>query len=80
MKGTMNHAKTIFSTEICASAINSVVQYLAPPRYTGVELHWDQAIMDALPVVQSHEMPLGEQKVEQGGVKVAKELSDEVLL
>jgi hypothetical protein len=31
--GTMNHAKTPFSTEICAGAIISVVQYLAPLRY-----------------------------------------------
>jgi hypothetical protein len=35
IKGTMNHAKTSFSTEICAGAINSVVQYLAPLRYSG---------------------------------------------
>jgi hypothetical protein len=28
----MNHAKTSFSTEICAGAIISVVQYLAPLR------------------------------------------------
>jgi hypothetical protein len=27
MKGTMNHAKISFSTEICACAIISVVQY-----------------------------------------------------
>jgi hypothetical protein len=33
IKGTMNHAKTSFSTEICAGAIMSVVQYLAPLRY-----------------------------------------------
>jgi hypothetical protein len=31
----MNHAKTSFSTEICAGAIISVVQYLAPLRYFG---------------------------------------------
>jgi hypothetical protein len=29
IKGTMNHAKTSFSTEIFAGAIISVVQYLA---------------------------------------------------
>jgi hypothetical protein len=29
----MNHAKTTFSTEICAGATISVVQYLAPLRY-----------------------------------------------
>jgi hypothetical protein len=29
----MNHAKTSFSTEICAGAIISVVQYVAPLRY-----------------------------------------------
>jgi hypothetical protein len=29
----MNHAKTSFSTEICAGAIISVVEYLAPLRY-----------------------------------------------
>jgi hypothetical protein len=29
----MNHANTSFSTEICAGAIISVVQYLAPLRY-----------------------------------------------
>jgi hypothetical protein len=33
IKGTMNHAKTSFSTEIFAGAIVSVVQYLAPLRY-----------------------------------------------
>jgi hypothetical protein len=33
IKGTMNHAKPSFSTEICAGAIISVVQYLAPLRY-----------------------------------------------
>jgi hypothetical protein len=33
IKGTMNHAKTSFSTEIFAGAINSVVQCLAPVRY-----------------------------------------------
>jgi hypothetical protein len=32
IKGTMNHAKTSFSTEICPGAIISVVQYLAPLR------------------------------------------------
>jgi hypothetical protein len=31
--GTMNHAKTPFSTEICAGVIISVVQYFAPLRY-----------------------------------------------
>jgi hypothetical protein len=30
MKGTMNHAKTSFSTEMFAGAIVSVVQCLAP--------------------------------------------------
>jgi hypothetical protein len=38
----MNHAKRSFSTEICAGAIISVVQYLAPLRYS-IEcllLHW----------------------------------------
>jgi hypothetical protein len=30
----MNHAKTSFSTEICAGAIISVVQYLATLRYS----------------------------------------------
>jgi hypothetical protein len=30
IKGTMKHAKTLFSTEICAGGIISVVQYLAP--------------------------------------------------
>jgi hypothetical protein len=29
----MNHAKTSFSTEICAGVIISVVQYLAPLQY-----------------------------------------------
>jgi hypothetical protein len=29
MKGTENHAKTSFSTEVCAGAIVCVVQYLA---------------------------------------------------
>jgi hypothetical protein len=33
IKGTMNHAKTSFSTEICAGAIMSVVQSLAPLRH-----------------------------------------------
>jgi hypothetical protein len=33
IKGTMNHAKTSFSTEICAGALNSVVQYLVPLQY-----------------------------------------------
>jgi hypothetical protein len=33
IKGAMNHAQTSFSTEICAGAILSVVQYLAPLRY-----------------------------------------------
>jgi hypothetical protein len=33
MKGTMNHAKASFSTEIFAVAIISGVQYLAPLRY-----------------------------------------------
>jgi hypothetical protein len=32
----MNHAKTSFSTEIFAGAIISVVQYLAPLRYEGL--------------------------------------------
>jgi hypothetical protein len=32
IKGTMNHAKTSFSTEIFAGAIISVVQYLVPLR------------------------------------------------
>jgi hypothetical protein len=34
MKGTMNRAKTSFSTEICAGATISVVQYLALLRYS----------------------------------------------
>jgi hypothetical protein len=34
IKGTMNHAKTSFSTKIFAGAIISVVQYLAPLRYS----------------------------------------------
>jgi hypothetical protein len=34
MKGTMKHAKTSFSTEVCAGAMISVVQYLAPLRYS----------------------------------------------
>jgi hypothetical protein len=33
IEGTMNHAKTLFSTEIFAGAIISVVQYLAPLWY-----------------------------------------------
>jgi hypothetical protein len=33
MKGALNHAKTSFSTEICAGAITSVVQNLAPFGY-----------------------------------------------
>jgi hypothetical protein len=33
MIGTMNHAKTLFSTEIFAGAIISVVECLAPLRY-----------------------------------------------
>jgi hypothetical protein len=33
IKGTMNHAKPSFSTEIRAGAIISLVQYLAPLRY-----------------------------------------------
>jgi hypothetical protein len=33
IEGTMDHAKTSFSTGICAGAIISVVQYLAPLRY-----------------------------------------------
>jgi hypothetical protein len=28
--GTRNHAKTSFSTEICAGAIASMIQYLEP--------------------------------------------------
>jgi hypothetical protein len=32
IKGTMNHAKTSFSTEMFAGAIMSVVQCLAPLR------------------------------------------------
>jgi hypothetical protein len=32
IKGTLNHAKTSFSTEIFAGAIISVVQYLVPLR------------------------------------------------
>jgi hypothetical protein len=32
IKGTMNHATTSFSTEICAGALISAVQYLAPLR------------------------------------------------
>jgi hypothetical protein len=34
IKGTMNHADASFSTEICAGAIISVVQYLAPLRFS----------------------------------------------
>jgi hypothetical protein len=33
IKGTMNHAKTSYSTEIFAGEIISVAQYLAPLRY-----------------------------------------------
>jgi hypothetical protein len=33
MKGTVNHARTSFSTEIFAGAVVSVGQYLAPLRY-----------------------------------------------
>jgi hypothetical protein len=33
IKGTMDHTKKSFSTEIFAGAIISVVQYLAPLRY-----------------------------------------------
>jgi hypothetical protein len=33
LKCTMTHAKKSFSTEICAGAIISVAQYLAPLRY-----------------------------------------------
>jgi hypothetical protein len=33
VKGTMNHAKTSFSTEIFAGATIHVVRYLAPLRY-----------------------------------------------
>jgi hypothetical protein len=33
IKGTMNHAKTSFSTETFAGAIISSAQYLAPLRY-----------------------------------------------
>jgi hypothetical protein len=33
IKGTMNHAKTSFSSEICAGATISAVQSLAPLRY-----------------------------------------------
>jgi hypothetical protein len=33
IKGAMNHAKTPFSTEICAGAIISGIQYLAPLQY-----------------------------------------------
>jgi hypothetical protein len=33
IKGTLNHAKTSFSTEIFAGAIIGVVQYFAPLRY-----------------------------------------------
>jgi hypothetical protein len=34
IKGTMNHAKTSFSTEIFAGAMFIVVHHLAPPRYS----------------------------------------------
>jgi hypothetical protein len=34
----MIHAQTSFSTEICAGAIISVVQYLAPLRYADASL------------------------------------------
>jgi hypothetical protein len=37
----MNHAKTSFSTGICAGAIFSVVQYLAPLRYGYLLLYQD---------------------------------------
>jgi hypothetical protein len=33
MKGTMDHAKMSFSTEIFAGAIISMVRYLAPLRH-----------------------------------------------
>jgi hypothetical protein len=33
IRGTMNHAKTSFSTEIFAGAIISAIQYLAPLQY-----------------------------------------------
>jgi hypothetical protein len=36
IEGTMNHAKTSFSTEIFGGAIISVVQYLAPLRYIAI--------------------------------------------
>jgi hypothetical protein len=36
IKGTMNHAKTSFGTEICAGIIISVVQYLAPLRHHAI--------------------------------------------
>jgi hypothetical protein len=32
IKGRMNHAKTSFSTEICAGAISSLIQCVAPLR------------------------------------------------
>jgi hypothetical protein len=34
MKGTSNHAKTSFSTEMFAGAIISMVKYFAPLQYT----------------------------------------------
>jgi hypothetical protein len=36
IQGTMNCAETSFGTEICAGAIISLVQYLAPLRYMHV--------------------------------------------
>jgi hypothetical protein len=45
----MNHAKTSFSTEIFASAISSVVQYLAPLRYTKGYLRSNPPLQHMLP-------------------------------
>jgi hypothetical protein len=45
----MSHAKTSFSTEICAGAIASVVQDLAPLRYVDyqnlTELHCTDVLL-----------------------------------
>jgi hypothetical protein len=56
IKGTMNHAKTSFSTEICAGAIISVVQILAPLRYVHVcEIHKKHAhIKHAHTIISVH--------------------------
>jgi hypothetical protein len=43
---TMNHAKTSFSTEICAGAIIRVVQYLGPLRYIKTEITMPYELLD----------------------------------